>query len=383
MLTYPTGRTRSTAERVAVVAGYVAAVITPAWGNERLAIVLGVLLVAFAMRPPSGSVARDRRARRRTVWVADAVGIVVMAGAAARLVTSDDVVRVASQRAYEAVLVAAALALAAGVVSRSSESGAAADLMVDIGNERSDRLRDGLARALGDPRIEVGYWAPDSQQYVDASGRPLRLPVETSDRAATMIGATNGPIGLLIHHPSLLNDPALIESIATATRLASVNARLRAEVRTQIVELEASRRRIVKAGDDERRRLEQRLRDGAERRLEALADRIEVARRRTGNCAATSAPLNKIQPSPKGSTSASERSKLTSRRSSRSSPCTRGPTSTAECSPSSPSCEPDLRLAERPQPPYSPRPQATETATGCQSSSRTSRNPSLMATSSS
>jgi signal transduction histidine kinase len=99
-----------------------------------------------------------------------------------------------------------------------------------------------------------------------------------SGRATTWIGATSNPIGVLIHHPSVQEDPGLIESIATATRLASVNARLQAEVRARIVELEASRRRIITAGDEEHRRLERRLRDGAERGLEDLAQELQRAR---------------------------------------------------------------------------------------------------------
>ena len=58
-------------------------------------------------------------------------------------------------------------------------------------------------------------------------------------------------------------------------------------MRAQISELEASRRRIVTAGDEEHRRLERRLREGAEHRLENLADRLDVARRLAGSDAAS------------------------------------------------------------------------------------------------
>ena len=52
-----------------------------------------------------------------------------------------------------------------------------------------------------------------------------------------------------------------------ATRLTNANAELQAVVRGQLEELSASRRRLVSAADDERRRLDERLRDGAERSL--------------------------------------------------------------------------------------------------------------------
>jgi len=65
----------------------------------------------------------------------------------------------------------------------------------------------------------------------------------------------------------VLSDQALLDAVAAAAQLESANARLRAEVRAQIAELEASRRRILEAGDQARQRLERRLHDGAERRL--------------------------------------------------------------------------------------------------------------------
>ena len=37
-----------------------------------------------------------------------------------------------------------------------------ADLVVELGETRSGSLGDRLARALGDPTLEVGYWSPDA-----------------------------------------------------------------------------------------------------------------------------------------------------------------------------------------------------------------------------
>jgi signal transduction histidine kinase len=55
------------------------------------------------------------------------------------------------------------------------------------------------------------------------------------------------------------------------------NAELQAVVRGQLEELSASRRRLVSAADDERRRLDERLRDGAERSLLDLDGLLETA----------------------------------------------------------------------------------------------------------
>ena len=68
-----------------------------------------------------------------------------------------------------------------------------------------------------------------------------------------------------------LADAQLRDAIASATALAASNARLRSEVRSQVDELQASRRRLVDAQDAERRALEERLQDGAAHRLDQLA----------------------------------------------------------------------------------------------------------------
>ena len=210
IVTYPYGVARSRLERSAVAAGYAAAMVTPAWGDERSAIVLGSALIVVAAVLHARSVTRVRRARLLALWVASAVGLVIAGGAAARLILfPSDVAEDTSLLGYQLVLCAAAVALAAGVLSRSLERADVADLVVELGEERSDRLRDVLARALGDPTLEVGYWSSATNGYIDSSGRPLPLPAAGHGRAATAIGTASDPIGILIHHPSLLDDPGL------------------------------------------------------------------------------------------------------------------------------------------------------------------------------
>ena len=82
---------------------------------------------------------------------------------------------------------------------------------------------------------------------------------------------------MLVHDAAVLDDPGLSDALARAARLAAANARLQAEARAQLDELVASRRRLVHAGDEERRRLERRLDETVERRLTALAGRLQDA----------------------------------------------------------------------------------------------------------
>jgi signal transduction histidine kinase len=102
----------------------------------------------------------------------------------------------------------------------------------------------------------------------------------------TPIAHDGKPVAVLIHDEAVLEDAALVESVAAAAKLAVANARLQAEARARVLELAASRRRIVDAADAQRRRLERELREGAERRLAEVASLLEQVRREVDEPAA-------------------------------------------------------------------------------------------------
>jgi signal transduction histidine kinase len=282
LVTFPTGRATSRPERVAVVGGYVAAFVNPVWANEWVTIGLAVALVVFTIWRYTTAVARERRARRTAMLLAAAIGAVVAVGAAARLAFPGDIADDAALLAYQSVLCVTAIGLTYALVIRPWDLGVT-DLVVELGGARSDGLRDSLSRALGDTTLQVGYWSPETAEFVDAAGTHLALPSDGDQRAATVVEVDGGPVAVIVHHPSLLDDPALVASVGAATRLAASNTRLQAEVQAQIAELDASRRRLVTAGDEEQRRLEARLRSGAEQRLASLSTRIQQAHESRGD----------------------------------------------------------------------------------------------------
>jgi signal transduction histidine kinase len=98
----------------------------------------------------------------------------------------------------------------------------------------------------------------------------------------TVLGPAESPVAALVHDPVLLERPALLHSAGAAARLALENERLQAELRAQLAELRASRARIVSAGDEERRRLERNLHDGAQQRLLSLGLALQLARTHLG-----------------------------------------------------------------------------------------------------
>jgi signal transduction histidine kinase len=141
-------------------------------------------------------------------------------------------------------------------------------------------LRAELARALGDPSVELAYWLPGSQQHVDAEGRPVELPPPGAGRAVTEVERDGRKIAAIVHDPALLDDTEQVRAAGAAVALALENGRLEAELRAKVEELSASRARIVESADAARRRLERDLHDGAQQRLVALALSLRVLRSR-------------------------------------------------------------------------------------------------------
>jgi signal transduction histidine kinase len=276
LVTYPSGRPSSRREVAAVAFGYAAALVTPVWRSEVVTIVLAVLLVVVCARSYSRAVGPARRARLVALRAVGGLGVALAGGAAARLAVPAGDAGDPSLLVLEVTLCAVAGGLLAGLLSRSWEQGAVTDLVIELGENQDRTLRDELARALADPTLEVGYWLPDRRFFVDSGGRALALPDPDDERSTTLVEGEAGPIAALVHDPSVLDDPGLREAVSAAARLAAANARLTAEVRAQLAELQESRRRILDARDEERKRLERRLRVGAQERLERLAERLRT-----------------------------------------------------------------------------------------------------------
>ena len=103
-------------------------------------------------------------------------------------------------------------------------------------------------------------------------------------------------LAAMIHDPVLLDQPALLEAAGSAARFALENERLQVELRAQLVELRESRARIVQAGDEERRRLERDLHDGAQQRLLGIGMALQLLGPRIGENEEADALLDETQP---------------------------------------------------------------------------------------
>ena len=286
VLTYPDGRAFSRLTRLAVIAGYAAALVAPIWRNNFATLMISAALLAVCGYEHARAVGEMRRARLFAFRATAAVSFVLGGTALIELIIPVEQVPISSLQLYRTgafvvyglMLVGVTGALFVGLESRPWKRTAMADLVVELGEARAGTVRSELARALGDPSLEVGYLDDGSGHFVDAQGEPLRLPETGDQRSMTQIDSDGQPIAVLIHDPELLGDPGLREAVKSAAQLAASNARLHQAVQSRLTELKASRRRILQARDHERRLLDRRLRTGAEQSLDRLSDDLAQAR---------------------------------------------------------------------------------------------------------
>ena len=275
VLTFPLGRLYGRLDAVVVAVACALALLAALWQSPVAAIAFSLVLVAIATRGYLVAIGRERRLRQAAWWATGALAAIFAGVALAHLVTSP-AGNASTLLAYELSLAILAAALLAALIHAPWEARRIGDLVVELG-EKSPTVRDRLAHALGDPTLQVGYWSVPHAAYLDAEGRTLDLAVPARGRAATRVDRDSEPLAVLVHDRAVLDDRGLFEAVAAASTLAAANMRLQAEVRQQVAELESSRRRLLDAADQERRRLEQSLRSGAERRLAALRPVLEQA----------------------------------------------------------------------------------------------------------
>jgi signal transduction histidine kinase len=250
VLAFPRGRLVPFARRVVAAAVYVAALwpavatSDPAW----VALAVAVLVAASAVG--------DRRAVPGAVPFAVAVG-----GVAAAAVLRPAVDRDTLLVFYELGLVATGLAL---VVAASRSAATVADRVIELGETAS--VRDALRRVLGDPSLDL-LFARDGG-YIDERGRPVALP-QVAMRRMTVLGPSHDAV--VVHDDTVGLDGAVADAVWQALRLTTANARLHADLRDQVAELRASRRRLVLARGRQRALLARRLREGAGSHLAGIA----------------------------------------------------------------------------------------------------------------
>jgi len=312
-LAWPSGRLRSRFECGVVIADYAQLVVfsvagtlfwNPAFSGCNARCPANVLLIGDGSRPAwntlgtigeyvglviSGIVltlivlhwrsARgwSRRAMVPLLWIAPAVAAeTVLTGGLGGLFNFSDLVRYAL---LPLVLLAGPAVFVISTVRARTAGGALGTAIVDLEPGASPtRLREALARALGDSTLQLAFRQPDGAGYLDTSGQAVEVVRPDPGRAVVPVAGSDGAV--LVYDEGLRLEPQLVKLTAAAASMALEHSRLQAEVQAQLEQVRASRARIVEAGDAERRRLERDLHDGAQQRLVTLSLALGMARDR-------------------------------------------------------------------------------------------------------
>jgi signal transduction histidine kinase len=236
---------------VAIVAG--AGAVVGARGNA-LASALAAAVVAIAFQPVA------RRARR----------------------LADRVVYGHRASPYEAL---------SAFSERVGETYATEDLlprMARILGEATGARRADVWLRIGERFRPAASWPADAGSLPDLSAPDGDLPGLPEADASFPVRHRGELLGALAlakpaSDPLSTNDERLASGLAGQAGLVLSNARLTTELEARIDELRALHKRLVSAQDDERRRLERNIHDGAQQQLVALSVKLRLAQSLVAN----------------------------------------------------------------------------------------------------
>ena len=320
-LAYPSGRLTGRAERVVVVIAYVAAVglqvvilmlggfddrhlLTVVERQTAAEAVQNVQLLTLSALALIGVVLLWRRWRTLPQWQRRrpaqilincfSLSLVMLAAlliAGAFQLPGFEILRLATYAAAGL----APLAFLAGLLDARLAKGGVGELLVQLRANPSPDLRELLAQALRDPTLSLIYWLPQYGSWADQDGNPTMLPEPNSGRRVTLVKQNGEQIAALVYDATLGEEPELVAAVSAAAGIALENGRLEAELRARLQELHGSRTRVVEAQQNERRRLERDLHDGAQQRLVALALELGLLAEHGNNDPATQSRLKKAR----------------------------------------------------------------------------------------
>jgi signal transduction histidine kinase len=145
------------------------------------------------------------------------------------------------------------------------------------GHPGPEDLRAALADAFDDPTLDIAYWIGDGDgHWADGAGHAVELP--GGPRSVTEIRDDGDRrVAAVIHDPALREERAFIDAASSYMVMTLDNQRLSAQTASLLRQVNDSRARIQATADDERRRIERDLHDGAQQRLVALRIKLELA----------------------------------------------------------------------------------------------------------
>ncbi|HEX8854257.1 MAG TPA: histidine kinase [Thermoleophilaceae bacterium] len=176
-------------------------------------------------------------------------------------------------------LPAITVCFAIGLVNqRVFAAGALERLALELGpHANAANLRLAMAEQLDDPELRVVYWLPgDPGRWIDETGWPVKPPQQENGQVVTKVNDGGQPVAAVVHDAALAQDPKFVEAASVYALATLENERLIGRLHGSLRELAQSRARLVAVADEERRRIERDLHDGAQQRLVALRIKLEL-----------------------------------------------------------------------------------------------------------
>ncbi|MBL3700192.1 sensor histidine kinase [Leucobacter luti] len=295
LLAFPTGRVRSRWARATVWLGYVTALVLQLpealWGDGGVAASRRPELaesgaavqaaVGGAVLAATGALLlvrlwRATQVERRVLAPLYGYGVLAIVlilassrGLPALLGWGRESVGIFQLAVLAVVPVAFALGVLRGGVARTGELEEIGAWLGGAGDERP-AIAAVLARALGDPSLEVWFRAGPAGGYVDVHGVVVDAAPGDPRRGVQVVELDGRRIGAIAYDLALLTEPELVRTASRVTAIALDRERLSVELRASRVALQRSRERLVEVADTERRRIAQDLHDGLQVKLVLL-----------------------------------------------------------------------------------------------------------------
>jgi class 3 adenylate cyclase len=104
-------------------------------------------------------------------------------------------------------------------------------LVIELGrNAAPGELEQRLRTVLRDPSLAVLHWSEASGAYLNGAGAPVPLPSAGAKRGVTYLERNGRPMTALVHDPTILDDPALVETVLDAVRFVVEKDRLHGQI---------------------------------------------------------------------------------------------------------------------------------------------------------
>lgn len=180
--------------------------------------------------------------------------------------------------AYVATAAAVPVAILAGLVMERLYMGRSlVDFVRMLADASAPDVQGLMARALHDPSLRIVYRRPALGTPVFAAGAGAAPGDGRRERASTEITRHGRPIAAVVYNPELAGQEGFIQAAGDAAIQTLQLEQLEAELAASTADLAASRRRLVDVADAERQRIQRDLHDGAQQHLLAMRMKLDRA----------------------------------------------------------------------------------------------------------